>query len=86
MVIVIWDLVKNGREIIAALEQDAADLLENGRGGVLDVLIPTEHAEAAQDGEWNPEGFVYHVGDDWYVVQCHRAEDMFGRDGSDDSY
>jgi len=77
MVIIVWELVRNGRETIATLEQNAADLLVDGRGYVLDVLIPTEHAEAAQDGEWSPEGFVYHVGDDWYTVQCHRAEDKF---------
>jgi len=75
MVTIIWELVKNDREVVAIVEQDAADLLVDGRGYVLDALIPPEHAETAQNGEWNPEGFVYSVGDDVFTVQCRRAEE-----------
>ncbi|MDD4484277.1 MAG: hypothetical protein PHD55_07925 [Methanoregula sp.] len=40
----------------------------NGRNYMLDAIIPIDHADAAQDGEWDEEGFTYLVGEDYYVV------------------
>lgn len=69
----IWELRKNiGREVIAQMEQSGEDMETNGRGYMLDAIIPDEHADAAQDGEWDEEGFNYHVGEDFYVVTYHR--------------
>jgi len=64
----IWEIRKNGREIIATEEQSGVDMKINGRNYMLDAIIPIDHADAAQDGEWDEEGFTYLVGEDYYVV------------------
>ncbi len=64
----IWELQKNGHEVIATEEQSGEDMETNGRGYMLDAIIPDEHADAAQEGEWDEYGFCYHVGEDSYVV------------------
>jgi len=67
-----WELVKNGRTVVASFEQSIDDLLTNGRGYPLGWIIPEEHAEEAIDtGEWDEEGFVYEIGDDWYLVRYY---------------
>jgi len=69
-----WILVKNGERVIEILDWDDEDIRANGRGYVLDALIPEVHAEAAQLGEWDEEGFVYEFGDDWYMVVQYSPE------------
>lgn len=69
----IWELRKNGREVIARMEQSGEDYETNGRGYMLDAIVPDEHADAAQAGEWDESGFNYHVGEDYYVVTYHRT-------------
>jgi hypothetical protein len=69
-----WILVKNGERVIEILNCDAEDLDVNDRGEVLEALIPPEHAEAAQLGEWDEEGFVYEFGDDWYMVVPYHTD------------
>lgn len=71
-----WILVKNGERVIEILNCDAEDIRVNGRGYVLDALIPEEHAEAAQDGEWDEEGFIYEFGDDWYMVVPYHTDSI----------
>ena len=64
----IWELQKNGHEVIATEEQSSEDMGTNGRTYMLDAIIPDEHADAAQEGEWDEYGFSYHVGEDCYAV------------------
>lgn len=73
--IVEWRLIRNGSEVIDVLRQDLDDLEVNGRGYVLDWLIPEEHVEAAQSGEWCEEGFTYHIGTDYYEIVCRVIND-----------
>ena len=67
----IWELRKNG-QVIATEEQSGEDMEMNGRGYMLDAIIPDEHADAAQEGEWDEEGFNYSIGEDFYVVTYYR--------------
>ncbi len=73
--VVEWRLIRNGSEVVDVLKQDLDDLEVNGRGYVLDWLIPEEHAEAAQSGEWCEEGFTYHIGTDYYEIVCRVIND-----------
>lgn len=68
----IWELRKNGHEVIATEEQSGEDMEMNGRTYMLDAIIPDEHADAAQEGEWDEEGFNYSIGEDFYVVTYYR--------------
>ena len=67
---VVWELIKNGEEILATLEQDAEDLRVNGGRYMLGEIIPKEHIEAVR-------GLLYHVGDDWYLVRCRPVDDWY---------
>ncbi len=73
----LWELIRNGCEILATEKQDIDDFRVNGRGYMLDALIPNERADAAQDGEWNPEGFIYEFGGDWYLVRYRPIDDYY---------
>jgi len=70
---VVWELIRNGKEIVATLEQDAEDLRVNGRGYPLSWIVPEEHAEAAfWCGEWDEEGYNYHLDNgDTYLVRYY---------------
>ena len=68
--VVEWRLIRNGSEVLDTLKQDIDDLQTNGRGYVLNWLVPEEHAEAAERGEWCEEGFVYHIDTDYYEIAC----------------
>lgn len=71
----VWELRKNGRTLLARAYQSARDFAVNGRGEMLAAMIPSSHTQQAQEGEWNPEGFLYSVGEDYYVVSCQRVLD-----------
>lgn len=57
-----WKLFRNG-ETISVIETD-----EDNRGEVLFQILPIEHLDDADSGEWNEHGFVYHIGDEVYEV------------------
>ena len=57
-----WALLKDG-EPISVLETD-----EDNKGETLFQILPLEHLEYADAGEWDETGFVYHVGDVVYEV------------------
>lgn len=73
-----WVLIKNGKEVVEMATFDTEDIRVNGRGDVLEALIPLEHLDAAERGEWNPEGFVYTLddgSDDWFeAVRYYPAD------------
>ena len=73
--VVEWRLIRNGSEVLDTLRQDIDDLQTNGRGYVLNWLVPEEHADAAERGEWCEEGFTYHVGTDYYEIVCRVIDD-----------
>ena len=72
-----WELIRNGKEIISSLIQDAEDLEVNGRGYPLSWLVPEEHADAAfWSGEWDEEGYNYHIDNgDTYLVRYYPVPD-----------
>jgi len=72
-----WELIRNGKEIISSLIQDAEDLEVNGRGYPLSWLVPEEHADAAfWSGEWDEEGYNYHLDNgDTYLVRYYPVPD-----------
>jgi len=75
----IWELRKNGHEVIATEEQSGEDMETNGRTYMLDAIIPDEHADAAQRGEWDEFGFTYTADDGgYYLVQYYRKLDAGG--------
>ena len=75
----VWELIRGGYEVIATLEQSAEDFETNGRGYMLDAIIPDEHADAAQRGEWDEFGFTYTADDGgYYLVQYYRKLDVGG--------
>jgi len=57
-----WTLLRDG-EPISVLETD-----EDNKGEVLFQIIPLEHLQYADSGEWDEYGFVYHIGDVVYEV------------------
>jgi hypothetical protein len=71
----VWELRKNGRTLLARAYQSARDMATNGRGEMLAAMIPDEHVEFAQEGEWNPEGLVYEANGDYYVLSCQKVLD-----------
>ena len=63
-----WALLRDG-EPISVLETD-----EDNKGEVLFQILPLEHLEYADAGEWDETGFVYHIGDVVYeVTPFHRG-------------
>jgi len=68
----IWEVLYHGHKVIAQMEQSGEDMVTNGRTYMLDAIIPDEHADAAQDGEWDESGFAYTYDGDYYLVQYYR--------------
>ena len=68
----IWEVLYHGHKVIAQMEQPGEDMETNGRTYMLDAIIPDEHADAAQEGEWEEYGFCYTFDGDYYLVQYYR--------------
>lgn len=73
MKVVKWVMKKNGQQI-AAFVQDYEEYLEMGGTTALEVLVPVAHLDACDNGEWDRNDFVYHVGDDVYTIEGYIIE------------
>lgn len=71
---VVWESIKNGKEIVRSLKHDADDLLVRDP---LDWIIPEDHAEQAfWCGEWDVDGFRYRLENgDTYLVRYYPVTD-----------
>jgi hypothetical protein len=64
-----WVLMKNNTEIIDEMEYSDEEYEINGTGDILWSLIPLEMTDAAQNGEWDQEGFNWHYKRDYYIIK-----------------
>jgi len=64
-----WKFVDNNGDVLDYIDQTPEDNAINGVAYILASLIPIEHIDEAEKGEWVEEGFVYSVGDDVYTIE-----------------
>lgn len=64
-----WKFVDNNGDTVDHIDQTPEDYEINGAAYILASLLPIEHIDAAEKGEWREEGYVYSVGEDVYSIE-----------------
>ena len=64
-----WKFVDNNGDTVDHIDQTLEDYEINGVAYILASLIPIEHIDDAEKGDWREEGYVYSVGEDVYSIE-----------------
>lgn len=70
---VTWVLTKDNQRI-DTFEQPYDEYVRDGGTTPLEVLVPIEHLDACDRGEWHDDGFVYHHNGAVYTINGYIIE------------
>lgn len=65
----VWELVDETGKVLRSVEQPQSEYEVNGAGDALALLLPLEHFDSAEEGEWDVNEFVYQYEGKTYLVR-----------------